>query len=48
MSNKTVQVGEARGGNTKVLLADIVDGLVVDLILDQYHMLEHIRNPNLP
>jgi len=30
LCNKTVEVGEARGGDSQVLLADVVDGLVVD------------------
>ena len=32
LGDKPVQVGEARGGNTEPLLADIVDGLIVNLI----------------
>ena len=31
LSNKTVQVSEAWGGDTEALLANVVDGLVVDL-----------------
>lgn len=31
LSNQPVQVCEAWGGDAKVLLADIVDGLIVDL-----------------
>lgn len=31
LSDQPVQVGETWGGNTKVLLADVVDSFVIDL-----------------